>query len=68
MNLQMIKMFQTKKNSSVELINYHRYLLLAILVLSISQQAEPCRGGRIIGRKHFYCQFRKSCFFEYNIE
>lgn len=46
-------MFRSNIISSVKRINYHDYVLLTILVVLISDKAEACRGGRIIGRKSF---------------
>lgn len=61
-------MCQTNIMSSFEKINFHRFLLLTISVVLISDKAEPCRGGRIIGRKSFFCRYYEDCFLEHNIE
>lgn len=43
-------MFQAHIISSVKQINYHRYVLLALLIVLVSDTAEPCRGGRLLGK------------------
>lgn len=57
LNKLMIDMIQRRKVSSVAQVNYHRCVLLAILVLSLSEKAEPCRGGRLIGKQIFQADF-----------
>lgn len=50
-------MFQAHIISSVKQINYRQYVLLALLIVLTSDTAEPCRGGRIIGKNNLFAGF-----------
>lgn len=53
-------MMQINIISSVKQINYHRYVLLVLLVVLMSDRAEPCRGGRLLGKKNILSDFVNS--------